>query len=133
MNPVPCSHCGYNYMRHTTDPEAPRLCNSCDVREQKRNPPRDTKMQNIDILIKVPQEEYVKIEEYCINNGIDSTKYFLQLHYAEVSKFLDTEEHKEKGEGWKTETEEEENELPSTSTTGMPDKFFKGKKKESKK
>jgi hypothetical protein len=56
------------------------------VREQQRNPKGEKKMQTIDILIKVPQAEYVDIEEYCINNGIDVTKYFLSLHDTFKSK-----------------------------------------------
>ena len=71
-----------------------------------------------------------EIEEYCINNGINLSKYFLQLHYVEREKFARREEHQEKGGQWKEELEA--NELASTSTTGMPDKFMKkknGKKK----
>ena len=86
MQPVPCIHCGYNYMRRTTEPDVVRLCNSCEVRENQRNPKGENKMQTIDILIKVPQKEYIDIEEYCINNGIDSIKYFLSLHNDFKSK-----------------------------------------------
>ena len=119
MHPVPCSHCGNNFMRPTIDPEAPKLCNNCSVREEKRNPKKVDKMTKIGILIQCPQDVHVEIEELCINRGIDLTKYFLDLHHASQ---LNRKEHEEKGGKW-----EEENELPATSTTGMPDKFFKAK------
>lgn len=80
MTPVPCAHCGYNFMRRTTDPEAIRLCNSCDIRENIRNPPKDKKMETVDILIKCPLKVQAEIEEYCIAIGMDFSKYFLNLH-----------------------------------------------------
>jgi hypothetical protein len=83
MHPVPCNHCGSNFMRPTLDPEAPRLCNNCMVREEKRNPTKKENMDTtVEILIKCPRETQIEIEEYCINQGIDFTKYFLQLHQA---------------------------------------------------
>lgn len=82
MQPVACIHCGYNYMRRTTEPDAIRLCNSCEVRENLRNPKKEDKMQHIEILIKIPQADYVKIEEVCINEGKNASRYFLELHYA---------------------------------------------------
>lgn len=134
MNPVPCAHCGYNYMRHNNEPEALRLCNSCDVREQKRNPPGEKKMDTIDILVKCPKNVYTEIEEICINSGTNPSDYLINLHYAECTKFAAREEHEEKGGKWKDEPKEmEENELPATSTTGTPDKFFKAKSKGGKK
>jgi hypothetical protein len=81
MNPIPCAHCGNNFMRPTIDPEAPKLCNNCLIREEKRNPPKKENMeQTIDIKIKCPISVHNYIEEYCLNNGIDLTKYFLSLH-----------------------------------------------------
>ncbi len=77
MQPIPCAHCGNNFMRHTIDPEAPKLCNNCDIREQHRNPKKEKQMETIDILIKCPKDEYAKIEEYCINKGMNITQYFL--------------------------------------------------------
>lgn len=81
MQPVPCIHCGYNYMRRTNEPDAVRLCNSCEVRENIRNP-QGKKMDTVGILIQAPKEVQIEIEEYCIANGKDFTKYFLELHYA---------------------------------------------------
>ncbi len=81
MHPIPCAHCGNNYMRPTNDPEAPKLCNNCTVREEKRSPKGETKMHNIGILIQCPQDVHKEIEELCINQGIDLPRYFLDLHY----------------------------------------------------
>ncbi len=83
MNPIPCSHCGVNFMRPTIDPEAPKLCNNCSLKEEKRNPTKGKCMDTVDILIKCPIALQIEIEEICINNGGDFTKYFLGLHEAE--------------------------------------------------
>ena len=83
MPPIPCAHCGVNFMRVNLDPEAPRLCNNCLLREEKRvNQKKKDNMSTIDIVITCPREEQIKIEEYCINHGMDFTRYFLELHYA---------------------------------------------------
>lgn len=80
MNPIPCAHCGVNFMRPTMDPEAPKLCNNCSLREEKRHPTKGKPMDTVDILIKCPIETHIEIEEICINNGGDFSKYFLGLH-----------------------------------------------------
>lgn len=80
MPPIPCAHCGNNFMRTTLDPEAPKLCNNCSVKEEKRNPKPKEKMSTIDILIKCPREVQIEIEEYCITHGMDFNRYFLELH-----------------------------------------------------
>lgn len=36
----------------------------------------------VDILIKCPRQVQIDIEEYCINQGIDFSRYFLELHHA---------------------------------------------------
>lgn len=79
MHPIPCSHCGYNFMRPTNDPEAPKLCNSCLVREEKRCPKKEVFMKTIDIVIKCPIDTHSMIEEYCMNKGISFSQYFLSL------------------------------------------------------
>lgn len=107
-------------MRPIPDPLAPKLCNNCLVREEKRNPPKKESMEDIiNIQIKCPLAIHNEIEEYCINNGMTLSKYFLSLH--ETTK-LNRKEQEEKGGKW-----EDDNELPATSTTGMPDKFYKKK------
>lgn len=79
-------------------------------------------MDTIGILIQCPKDEHIVIEELCINRGIDLTKYFLELHYESNAKIPQTPKEAMI-----------ENELAATSTTGMPDKFFKPKTKEKKK
>jgi len=81
MQPIPCNHCGFNFMRQTIDPEAPKLCNSCAIREEKRSPTKKDIMPTIDIVIKCPVAIQADIEEYCINKGMDFSKYFLSLHH----------------------------------------------------
>lgn len=95
MHPVPCNHCGNNFMRPTLDPEAPRLCNNCTIREEKRNPKQVNTMETVDILITCPRQVQINIEEYCINQGIDFSKYFLGLHYEKVGKEVSEEFLKE--------------------------------------
>ncbi len=69
-------------MRRNLDPDAPKLCNNCEVREEKRNPKKEDKMSaHVNILIKCPTADHKGIEEECINRGIDMTKYFMGLHY----------------------------------------------------
>jgi hypothetical protein len=81
MHPIPCSHCGSNFMRPTLDPDAPKLCNNCLVREEKRNPKKKEIMEKtIDIKIQCSVETYNRIEEYCVNRGMDMTEYFLLAH-----------------------------------------------------
>ncbi len=82
MHPVPCAHCGNNFMRRSLDPETPRLCNNCLVREEKRNPKKEKDMHPVvKILIECPIESHKSIEEECINRGINMTDYFMGLHY----------------------------------------------------
>lgn len=95
MHPVPCNHCGNNFMRPTIDPEAPRLCNNCTVREEKRNQKQVNTVETVDILITCPRQVQINIEEYCINQGIDFSKYFLGLHYEKVGKEVSEEFLKE--------------------------------------
>lgn len=80
MHPIPCNHCGNNFMRHNLDVEAPRLCNNCEVRENLRNPKREVKMSVVSILIQCPKEVQIEIEELCMINGTNFSQYFLSLH-----------------------------------------------------
>ena len=80
MQPIPCNHCGFNFMRQSIDPEAQRLCHSCALREEIRSPTKKDAVKTIDIVIKCPVTMQAEIEEYCINNGMDFTKYFLSIH-----------------------------------------------------
>lgn len=67
-------------MRQTIDPRAPRLCNNCALREDSRTNKREDKMTTVDILIKCPRDTHIAIEEMCIAQGIDFSRYFMQLH-----------------------------------------------------
>lgn len=116
MHPIPCSHCGNNFMRRNLDPDAPKLCNNCEVREEKRNPKKEDKMTaHVNILIKCPIPEHREIEEHCINEGIDMTKYFMELHYGMKSckeEIMKVSNHPRPVLMGKLE-EVEDNELPS--------------------
>lgn len=82
MHPIPCAHCGSNFMRPLPDPQAPKLCNNCLIREEKKNPQKKEPMEpSIDIKITCPINIHHEIEEHCINQGINLTKYFLGLHH----------------------------------------------------
>lgn len=113
MQPIPCNHCGYNFMRQTIDPEAPRLCNSCNIKEQSRTQ-KGEKLETIDILIKVPKDIYVKIEEICINKGINITRYFTDFIYSSHEFF---------------KIKNDEDEMPPINTPGMANKYYKEKSK----
>ena len=68
-------------MRPTPDPEVPKLCNNCLLREERRNPKKDI-METVDILIKCPAKDQAEIEEYCMKNGLTFTQYFMNIHYS---------------------------------------------------
>ena len=123
MPPIPCAHCGNNFMRQTLDPEAPKLCNNCTVREEKRNPTKVNTMDTVDILITCPKQVQINIEEYCINEGIDFSKYFLGLHYKKVGDEVSEQFLKPETELAKKETAEEHEKFLSKTSQN------KGKKK----
>ena len=77
--PIPCAHCGTNFMRHDLSYEAPKLCNNCSHRESQKN--KEVKnMCDITILIECDRQTQIEIEEICVNEGISFSKYFLDLH-----------------------------------------------------
>ena len=94
MSPIPCHHCGYNFMRSSMNPEEPRLCNNCSVRENLRSPNQGIKMEEstIDILIKCPTHIHKQIEEDCLSNGKSYSQYFLDLHYLNSIAYTRVEE-----------------------------------------
>lgn len=104
--PIPCAHCGTNFMRHNLDPEAPKICNNCVIRERDREKtlkkPGVKDMSKIQIMIEFDPKTQVEVEELCMNRGISYSQYFLQLH--EDSKVLGRvvkEEEVEKSEDGK--------------------------------
>ena len=100
-------------MRTTTEADGIKLCNNCLVKENLRNPPREAQMENtVEILIKCSREEQIEIEEICITQSKDFSRYFLELHHANVifekeAKRL-TEENKTKPKEKVEEFKEEE-------------------------
>lgn len=82
MPPVPCAHCGVNFMRPLPDADVPKLCNTCLLRDQKTVPRKEENMDTVEILIKCPRKDQIEIEELCVNQGIDFSRYFLELHYG---------------------------------------------------
>lgn len=83
MHPIPCAHCGQNFMRHTLSQFSNNLCHNCLLREEKRNPKKEEFMETdtIDILIKCPRNIQKEMEEYCIKQGFDFSTYFLQMYH----------------------------------------------------
>lgn len=80
MSPIPCAHCGHNFMRPTVDPEAPKLCNNCLLRENLRKPKEKQMKDTVGILIECPRPTQIDIEEFCLNQGVNFSQYFLKLH-----------------------------------------------------
>lgn len=80
MPPVPCFHCGTNFMRISNDPEASRLCNNCMVLEQKRTPKEVIKSDTIGITIQCSRGVHAEVEDICVNNGWTYSDYFSKLH-----------------------------------------------------
>lgn len=125
MQPIPCAHCGYNFMRQTRDPEAPKLCNSCVLKEEKRSPTKKESMKTIEIVIKCPVEIQADIEEYCINKGMDFSKYFLSLHHF-------FSEHSEGVKDYKEQLEKETQAFIDSNPRGKPDLVVSKKELEEK-
>jgi hydrogenase maturation factor len=74
-------------MRPTLDPEAPKLCNNCLIREATRSEAINSKVKKMDeskvnILVECPKEIQKEIEEICLNENLTFSAYFLQLHEA---------------------------------------------------
>ncbi len=80
MPPIPCPHCGINFMRTIMNPEQKQLCNNCLVKEQIRKPKEEGKLETIDILIKCPKHIHAEIEEFCMNRGTNYTQVFLMFY-----------------------------------------------------
>lgn len=80
-SPVPCCRCGMNFMRRDLNPEALRICNNCSLKE--RNPIKKENSMSEDVMsvkITLPRLALIQIEEICTNDGIDLSRYFLDLH-----------------------------------------------------
>lgn len=74
--PVPCRHCGFNYMKGIEDKQG--LCNNCTLADERRNPKKgENKVESIEILVKCPRDAYAKLEEHCINEGKDLSTFIM--------------------------------------------------------
>jgi hypothetical protein len=86
MSPIPCAHCGTNFMRRDLDPEAAKICNNCSIREQTRISNQGKKdMSKVQLLIEVDRPTQIEIEEICLNEGVSLSEYVLNLHLKSKS------------------------------------------------
>lgn len=88
MPPIPCSHCGTLFMRRDLRDGAPKVCNSCENKELRRNSKGDPKMTDVNhfmrVSIELPHALYSKIEEICTSKGISFSEYFKRLHEVDT-------------------------------------------------
>lgn len=81
--PVPCRHCGYNFMKDINDTEG--LCNNCILAQERRNPTKGEKpMDTINITFKCPKDVYAKFEEFCLREGKDISVFLTELVLAQM-------------------------------------------------
>lgn len=93
MTPIPCIYCGINFMKRV---EEDRVCNNCSLRFSKVNVSQSPSISNkstVKAQIEMPDQLYKQIEEYCINEGISLSTYFLGLsHYFKGKENIEREE-----------------------------------------
>lgn len=96
-HPTVCNWCGHQYMPHTIDPNAPKLCNNCINRQPNTTKKRDTFMsdETVIILINCPKKAHEDIEEFCMRNGVDLTTFFMNLYNNSFSKTKVVEQEEE--------------------------------------
>ena len=85
-HPIPCAHCGVNFMRHNLSPDYPKICNSCMLKEKQHKKGNVENMNMVKLLVEVDRQTQVEIEEICINEGISLSLYFLMLHQESKAK-----------------------------------------------
>lgn len=83
-------------MRRDLARDAPRICNSCVIKEKKRTNQGDIPVSEMQIIIKCSQEEHAKIEELCVNKGINYSDYFMGLHQLNIQESFQVPEVKGK-------------------------------------
>jgi hypothetical protein len=131
LAPIPCAHCGTNFMRRDIHPDAPKLCNNCSIKDQIRNPKQEIKLEKVKLLIEVDRETQIEIEELCTNLGISISDYLVSLHKTNTStgylycgpEILDSEMKK-----FHKESESKANE-PTEDRRGVTPKKPKANKK----
>ena len=80
MQPIPCAHCGTNFMRKTVNPEDEKLCNNCSHKESQRKIPKEGKSMSVQLLVEVDRQTQIEIEEICLNEGLTLGQYVVNLH-----------------------------------------------------
>ena len=75
-HPIPCAHCGVNFMRHNLSPDYPKICNSCMLKEKQHKKGNVENMNMVKLLVEVDRQTQVEIEEICINEGISQAFTF---------------------------------------------------------
>ena len=78
MAPIPCAHCGVNFMPHDPDSDTIKICNNCTIKDRmrsKKEPPGKQKMQ---ITVQFSKENVGKIEEYCLSENMSFEELFLK-------------------------------------------------------
>ena len=78
--PIPCAHCGTNFMRRDLNPESPKLCNTCELKEKNKPKPKEKNMTEVQMLITIDRKTQIEIEEHCVNHGISISTYVMTLH-----------------------------------------------------
>lgn len=84
--PTPCAWCGVNFMIHRNK----KLCNSCELKENAKKGVKT--VSKINVVIELESSVHAKIEEICMNLGMDFTEYFLMLHNERLIKERGLEE-----------------------------------------
>lgn len=80
MSPKPCPHCGVNFMPGNPDASIKQLCNNCTNREPKKQKTEEKMESEVKIIITIPRDANIAIEEICMNKGISISEYFLRMH-----------------------------------------------------
>lgn len=84
MSPTVCIYCGINFMKKFDED---KVCNNCCRRFTPTNVRVTSVKRTVKAQIEIPEDLYKKIEEYCINEGISLSTYFLGLfHYYTVEE-----------------------------------------------
>ena len=97
----PCKTCGRNFMPTNIGEYDNDHCNVC-INSYKNKMPKKTKKEidmetSVKILIEVPREMHIRIEEICMNEGTSFSEFFMNLlKLRDVTMTLATKKQKEK-------------------------------------
>lgn len=97
--PVPCAHCGTNFMRRNLDPDAARICHTCELKSPQKPKiyHRGADVDKPKMLIEIDLKTQAEIEELCLKEGISFSKYFMEAHnfFAKSKCVVNKEEETE--------------------------------------